>query len=152
MVPVLRVGGQADLSVFCGLLISQVGEIAGDGVVRLSRFADQVQRNGGKLPGGPGLEEEDAIVFRHSHQPAQLVLGLLEDVHKYLGSMAHLHHGHTGAPVVGDFGPGTLQCGKREHGGAGGKVVNALVAHREEPLSVNIGYQPAAPAAGIILL
>ena len=56
-------------------------------------------------PEAPVWEEKDMIILRNIHQPAQLALRLLENIQKHLGSMAHLHHRHTGAPVVGDFGP-----------------------------------------------
>ena len=135
MVAVAGVAGQADCSVLGGLLIGQVGEVAGDGVVRPPCFADEVQRNGGELAGGPGLKKQDAVVLRDVHQPAQLVLGLLEDVHKYLRSVAHLHHGHAGAPIIGDLRSGPLQYGQREDRWSGGKVVDAGIAHWKEPLS-----------------
>ena len=69
------------------------------------------------------------VVLRNVHQPAQLVLSLLEDFQKGLGAVAHLHHGHTGTPIVGYFRPGALQRGQREHGGTGGKIINTLMIH-----------------------
>ena len=89
---VLRGGGQVDLAVLFGLLISQIGEVAGDGVIRLTGLSDQVQRNHGELAGGTRLQKQDLIALRHIHQSAQLSLGLLKDLDKGLRAVTHLHH------------------------------------------------------------
>ena len=84
VVAVLGGGGQADLAVLLGLLVGQVGEVAGDGVVCPARLADQVQGDHGELAGGAGLEKQDLIVVRHLHQAAELGLGLLKDLNEHL--------------------------------------------------------------------
>ena len=92
MILVLRGGGQVDLAVLFGLLISQIGEVAGDGVIRLSGLSDQVQRNHGELAGGTRLQKQDLIALRYIHQSAQLSLGLLKNLDKCLRAVTHLHH------------------------------------------------------------
>ena len=42
-------------------------------------------------------------------QPDEVCLGILEDLVEHLGAVAHLHHGHTGALIVGDLSPRPLQ-------------------------------------------
>ena len=133
MVAAAGVAGQTDLAVLLCLLAGQIGEVASNRIVRLAGPADKVQRNGRELARSSGLEEEDMVVLRNVHQPAQLILCLLKDVHKHLGPVAHLHHGHAGISVVGKFRPGALQYGQREHGRTGGKIVNTGVTHGKSP-------------------
>ena len=85
-------GGQADLTVLLGLLIGNVGEVAGDGVVGLTGPADQVQGHHGELAGGAALEEENLVVVGHLEQLAEARLGVLKDLQENLRSVTHLHH------------------------------------------------------------
>ena len=91
MVLVGRGGGQIDLAVLLGLLIGNVGEVAGDGIVGLAGLADQVQGRHGELGGGAALQEQDLISLRHVHQLAELGLGIVKNLLEYLRSVTHLH-------------------------------------------------------------
>ena len=62
-------------------------------------------------------------------QPDEVGLGVLKDLVKDLRSMTHLHNGHSGPLIIGDFRPGTGKHFQRQHGRACGKVVNAIVSH-----------------------
>ena len=66
-----------DVTVFLCLFISHFGEVAGHGVVGLAGFADQVQRDHGKLAGGTGLEKQDLVAVGHIHQPATTKVNFL---------------------------------------------------------------------------
>ena len=91
MVAVLGGGGQTDGAVLFGLLIGDVGEVAGDGVVGLAGPADQVQGSRGELAGRAALEEEDLVPLRHAEELAELGLGVVKDLLKHLRSVTHLH-------------------------------------------------------------
>ena len=84
VVLVLAGGGQGDLAVFLGLLVGQVGEVSGDGVVGLPRLADEVEGDGGELGGGAALEEEDLVALGDLQQAAELGLGVVKDLLKHL--------------------------------------------------------------------
>ena len=73
-----------DLAVLLGFLVSQVGEVAGDGVVGLSRLSNEVQGDHGELAGGACLEKQDLISLGDVHDPAQFLLGLLKDLNEHL--------------------------------------------------------------------
>ena len=117
-----------DVAVLFGLLAGDGGKVAGDGVVRLAGLADQVQGNHGELTGGAGLEEEDLIVVGHVHEPAELKLGVVEDLLEGLGAVGHLHDGHAAAAVIHHFPGCPLQRGDGKHAGAGGEIENAIVS------------------------
>ena len=85
-------GGQADLAVLLGLLVGDIGEVAGDGVVRLTGLANQVQGHHGELARCATLKEEDLIVVGHLEQLAEAGLGVLKDLQENLRSVTHLHH------------------------------------------------------------
>ena len=125
-----------DRAVLFGLPAGDGGEIARDGVVRPPRAPHEIQRHHGELGGGAPLQKQDVIVVRHAEQAAEARLGVLKDLVEHLGSVAHLHHGHPGAPVVGDLGSRPLQHLQRKHGGTGGKIVYTLVAHGERSFPV----------------
>ena len=122
-------GGQVDLAVLLGLLVGDVGEVAGDGVVGLAGLADQVQGRHGELRGGAALEKQNLVSLRHVQQLAELGLSVVKDLLEHLRSMAHLHNGHTGALVVGDLGAGALQHLQGQHRRSCGKVVHTLGSH-----------------------
>ena len=84
MVAVAGGGGDVHGAVLGGLLVGDVGEVAGDGVVGLAVGAHQVQGNHGELAGGAGLQKQDLIAVGHIHQAAQLVLGLVKNLLKDL--------------------------------------------------------------------
>ena len=92
VIPVGRGDSQVNLAVLLSLFISKVGEVSGDGIIRLSGLADEVEGDHGELSGRSGLEKQDLIPLRHIHQPAQLILGLLKNLHKDLRAVTHLHH------------------------------------------------------------
>ena len=125
--------GQMDLAVLLRLLVGDVGEVAGHGVVGLAGGPDEVQGRHGELGGGAALEEEDLVSLQHVEQGAQLGLGVVKDLLEHLGAVTHLHDGHAGALVVCDLGSCPLQYLQRQHGRAGGKVVNTFVSHDRWP-------------------
>ena len=84
VVPVLTGGGQVDGAVLLGLLVGQVGEVAGDGVVGLARLTDEIQGHGGELGGGAALEEEDLVALGDLQQAAEFGLGVVKDLLKHL--------------------------------------------------------------------
>ena len=84
VVAILRGGGQVDLAELASLLIGQVGEITRHRIVGLSGFADEVEGNHRELAGGAGLKEQNLVSLRNTHNPAQLILGLLKNLKKDL--------------------------------------------------------------------
>ena len=80
--------GLAELGGFLG---GQVGEVAGDDVVRLAG-GHEVQRHHGKLLSGTALEEAHLVVVGDVHHAAQGGLSVLDDGVEPLAAVAHLHH------------------------------------------------------------
>ena len=80
-----------DLAVLLRLLVGDVGEVAGHGVVGLAGGPDEVQGRHGELGGGTALEEEDLVPLRHAEELAELGLGVVKDLLKHLRSVTHLH-------------------------------------------------------------
>ena len=64
--------------------IGQIGEIAGNGIVRFSGPPDQVEGSGGKLGGRTALEEQDMVFVRYLQQLAELGLRIVKNLLKYL--------------------------------------------------------------------
>ena len=133
----LVLGGSGDVhgAVLLGFLHGLVGEVAGNGVISLAGAGQQVQGDHAELHGGAALEEEDLIALGDVHQLAELGLGIVEDLLEHLGAVAHLHNGHAGAIVVGDFRAGALEDLQRKHGGTCGEIENAIVGHGKRLLS-----------------
>ena len=88
---VLAGGHDVGLAELGGFLGGQVGEVAGDDVVRLAG-GHKVQRHHGKLLGRTALEEADLVVVGDVHHTAQRGLGLGDDGIEPLAAVAHLHH------------------------------------------------------------
>ena len=103
-------GGGDDIhrQVLLGLLDGLVGPDAGVDVGRLPQLL-QVHGNHGELGAGSALQEEDGVVVRNAHQPADPCLRILDDGLVVLGAMAHLHDRLAGALIVQHLGGGFLQ-------------------------------------------
>ena len=80
-----------DVAVLFGLFIGDICKVAGDCVVGLTSFSDQVQGNHGKLAGSAALKEQDLVALGNIHETAELCLGIVEDLLKSLRTVTHLH-------------------------------------------------------------
>ena len=132
---VLGGAGHVGLAILLGFLVGVVCEVAGADIVSLAGLGHQVHGNHCELHGCAALEEQDLVAFGHAHQLAELLLGLVEDALVNLGTVAHLHDGHTGTLVVGDLSACAVQDFQRKHGRTGRKVKNTIICHRKKPLS-----------------
>lgn len=119
-----------DVTEFDRFLISVVGEVARDGVIRLAG-AHQVHRDGRELGRRAALQEQHPIVLRDGEYAAQRGLGFLDDRVIYFRAVTHLHDGHAGTLVVQHFGGTALKHGYRKHGRACGEIVDTIVSHSE---------------------
>ena len=108
-----------------GFLPGFLGKLTGDDVIR-HPIAHQVHRHHGKLLAGAALHEQDLVIVRNAHQCPQVRLGFIDDLLVGLGPVAHLHYGHTGAPVVQHFSGGLLQNRLRQNRGTGGKIIDTI--------------------------
>ena len=82
----------------------------------------------------PGLSLDIATEDRqiNMHQPdfdIAIRLGLVPDLLKDLGAVAHLHDAHAAAPVIHHLGGDLLQDLLRHHGGSGGEIIGTSVFH-----------------------
>ncbi|MOA58111.1 hypothetical protein D3C78_1824410 [compost metagenome] len=79
----------------------------------------QVQRHHGELLRGAALQEQDLVTGRDRHQRAQILLGIVDDLHELLAAMAHFHHAHAGAVPVQHFRLGGCQHFVGQYGRTG---------------------------------
>ena len=80
-----------DVAVLCGLLIGDICKVAGNGVIGLTGFPNEVQGNHGELGGCAALEEQNLVALGDIHQAAELCLGIVEDLLKSLRTVTHFH-------------------------------------------------------------
>ena len=85
-------------------------------------------------------------------QPDKISLGVVKDFLEYLGAVAHLHHGHAGALVVGNLVPRPLQHLQGQHGRTGRKIVDALASHISSSFILPGSLRPGYPALHFIAL
>ena len=128
VVLILGGGGHDEFAVLFSLGNGLLGPSAGLDVHGLA-VLHQIPCHSGELQGGAALDEQNLVIVGNVHQITQIGLGLVDDLLKDLGTMAHLHDAHTAATVVHHFVADLLQNGFRHHSGAGGKVKSAIILH-----------------------
>ena len=113
--------GLAELGGFLG---GQVGEVAGDDVVRLAG-GHEVQRHHGELLGRTALEEADLIMIGNVHHPAQGGFGVGDDGLEPLAAVAHLHHALAAVAVFEQLCLSLLEHLFGQHAGTCAEIINS---------------------------
>ena len=101
-----------------GLFVGFGGEIARQHIIGFVVFAEQVQRNCGKLLACAALNEQNVIIVGHVEQFSQAGLDFVVDCFKSLGAVAHFRYAHAGVCIVEHIALDFLQHFERKSGGA----------------------------------
>ena len=107
--------GNIDLAVFLGVGDGLLRPLSGVDVIGIGLAAQQVHRHHGELRRCAALQEQHFVVFRNSHQFAQVGFGLGVNGDEFLAAMAHFHHRHAAAVPIEHFRSGLLQHRFRQH-------------------------------------
>ena len=117
--------GDVDLTIFFGFHQCVVGKIAAVNIVSLSA-THEVHGNRCEHGRGAALKEENLISLGNPHHIFQIFYRLLENVQIHFGAMAHFHDGHAGIAIAEKIALNLFKYRKRQHGGAGCKVINTF--------------------------
>ena len=116
------------LEILLRFFICAAGEIAGDDIVGRASLG-KIQRKSREHTGRAALQEQDLIVVRNIHDLAQILLSIADDLVIHLGTVAHLHDGHSAAFIVQHILLGFQKYLFRKHGRTCGKVIDSVLKH-----------------------